>query len=262
MKRAFYFLSALSVIALVLAFSLLSPVEGQEKTIVRNYGAGLLSDVVQTHREEFVRADPAPKLTIIGPTTRIGDQKPVDREAELGIPTQRVPSEAAKMAIAKGAPLTSTFARNVCLAVITNEKDPVNEITMYQPAQVFQVSILNWSSVGGLNEHITVTIQALPETGVGVLFQREVLKGAPYAKDAQIVSSYNATVQVSSISLAMGYIPPRTLTYDYPAERGVQTIKINKGANSEPYEIASGVARPPAEPFHPTGVDVRLLLRP
>gem|GEM_PF-6796081 len=80
------------------------------------------------------------------------------------------------------------------------------------------------------------------------------MKGAPYAKDATVMSSYSTTVTVCGKSYAIGYIPTTTVHFDKMEERGVKILKIRKDANSAPYQLTSGVARetmyPISIPFH------------
>jgi phosphate transport system substrate-binding protein len=237
-------------VALVLFFA--CPAAGQDKKIVRISGAGLLSEVVETIREGYAPTNSSCDITVIGATTGIGFRKMIEGEAELAMMTRKVTSEEAKLAEAKGVSLSSKFIGKIGLAVVTNAKNPVSQLTADQLAKVFTGEIANWSLVGGPNEPIKVTIRAVPETGAGVLFQDVVLKGAPYAKDAQVMSSYNTTVLVCGKSLAIGYIPTTTVHFDKLRERGVKILKISKDANSEPYQLSSGVAR---ESLYPISVD-------
>jgi phosphate transport system substrate-binding protein len=244
--------SLLLALISVFAFSMPSVVESQEKKVVRICGAGLLSDVVESIHDQFDKTNPACQLTVIGATTGIGIERLIGGDAELAMITRPVTSEETKVAEAKGVQIESTYVGKICLAVITSANNSVNDLTTDQLAQIFKGDITNWSLIGGPNEPIKVTIRAVPETGAGVLFQKEVLKGAPYAKDAQIMSSYNTTVQVCSKSLAIGYIPTTTVFYDKLSERGVKIIKIKKDANSKPYEVARGVAR---QTMYPISID-------
>jgi phosphate transport system substrate-binding protein len=241
--------STFASLAAVLVFLFACPADGQDRKIVRISGAGLLSEVVETIRDEFVTTNSSCDITVIGATTGIGFKKLIDGEAELAMLTRKVTPEEATLAEAKGVSLSSKFIGKIGLAVVTNAKNPVNQLTLDQLAKVFRGEIANWSLVGGPNEPIKVTIRAVPETGAGVLFQEVVLKGAPYAKDAQVMSSYHTTVMVCGKSLAIGYLPTTTIHFDKLSERGVKILKIKKDANSEPYQLASGVARESAYPI-------------
>jgi phosphate transport system substrate-binding protein len=243
------------VVMVLTVFGLLPSLHvfGQDKP-VRIGGAGLLSDVVETFVQSFKKEAATCSITISGATTGIGFQKLLDGDAEIAMVTRPITSEETKKAETKGISLNSKLIGQVSLAVITNAKNTVNELTMDQLAKIFRGDLTNWSQVGGPTEPIKVTIRAVPETGAGLLFQEKVLAGAPYAKDAVVMSSYNTTVMVCGKSYAIGYIPTTTTFFDTMGERGVKVLKIKKDANFPPYQLPVGVARetqyPIAVPFY------------
>jgi phosphate transport system substrate-binding protein len=244
--------SGVIVVTLIVASFITCSAEGQEAKAVRISGAGLLADVVENLHEDFRRTNPLCRLTVSGATTAIGFKKLLDGETEMAMMTRKVTSEEAKAAEAKGVTLSSKFIGKIGLAMITNSRNPVKELTMEQLAKIFKGEITNWSQVAGPNEPIKVTIRAVPETGAGVLVQEVVLKGASYAKDAQVMSSYGTTLNVCGKSFAIGYIPTTTIHFDKLAERGAKIIPIKKDANSEAYQLGSGLAR---ESLYPISVD-------
>ena len=222
--------------------------------MIRISGAGLLSEVVEGYAGMYKKDAPNCSVTVTGATTGIGFQRLLEGNADLAMMTREATAEETKNAAAKGITLGSKYIGQIGLAVITNARNTVNELTMDQLAAIFKGEVTNWSQVGGPGEPIKVTMRAVPETGAGVLFQEKVLKGAPYAKDATIMSSYSTTVTVCGKSHAIGYIPTTTVHFDKMDERGVKILKIKKDANSSPYQLAAGVAResqyPISIPFH------------
>jgi phosphate transport system substrate-binding protein len=229
--------------------------ESQSKQIVRISGAGLLADSIISIKDDYEKINPNCSFSVTGATAAIGFKKLLEGDAEMAMMTRKVNAEEAKIAEAKGINLASKFIGKVGLAIITNSKIPVNELTMDQLSKIFKGDVTNWSQVGGPNEPIKVTTRAVPETGAGVMFQDVVLKGAPYSKDAQIMSSYGTTIQVCGKSMAIGYIPTTTIHFDKLTEKGLKIIKIKKDTNAEPYQLASGVAR---ETLYPISVDFLL----
>ncbi len=253
MRTLNFFVTVAVAIILMLAVPLSS--QAQEKRGVRINGAGLLSEVVESNAEQFGKINPSCQYVVTGATTGIGFQSLVDGAAEIAMMTRKVTGEEAKLAEAKGVPLASKQIGKIGLAVITNAKNSVNELTMDQLARIYKGDIENWSQVGGPNEPIRVTIRAVPETGAGVLFQDVVLKGAPYAKNAQVMSSYATTAQVCGRSFAIGYIPTTTVHFEKLTERGAKIIGIKKDEHSKPYQLGYGVAR---ESLYPISVEFNL----
>jgi phosphate transport system substrate-binding protein len=199
--------------------------------------------VVEAYCQDYNKTVPECGFTISGANTAIGFKKLVDGEAEVAMMTRKATPDELNLAETKGVPLSSKFVGQIGLAVITSSKNTVNELTMDQLAKIFKGEITNWGNVGGPNEPIKVTIRAVPETGAGVLFQKIVLKGAPYSSDAHVMNSYGTTVQVCGKSFAIGYIPTTTVYFDRLAERGAKILKIKKDDNSEAYPLSGGVAK-------------------
>ena len=230
-------------------------VKAQEKKAVRVAGAGLLSEWLQESSDRYMKDARTCSITISGATTGIGVQRLMEGNAELAALTRAMTAEEIKKAEAQGLSLGSKLVGYVGLAVVTNSKNSVSELTMEQLAKIFKGEISNWSQVGGPNEPIKVTVRAVPETGAGVLFQQKVLKGEPYAKDSAVMASYNTTVTVCSKSFGIGYLPTTTTYFDKLEERGVKIINIKQNANSAPFQLAGGVSR---EASYPISVGVHL----
>jgi phosphate transport system substrate-binding protein len=255
MSREIWSRSVVATCAIVALFFATCPVQAQDQKIARISGAGLLSEVVETMIQDFRKANPSCAITVMGATAGIGFKKLLDGDAELAMMTRKVTPEEAKLAEAKGIALSSKFIGKIGLAVITNAKNTVTVLTMDALAKIFKGEITNWSQVAGPNEPIRVTIRAVPETGAGVLFQDVVMQGAPYSKDAQVMSSYSNTLLVCGKSFAIGYIPTTTVHFDKLADRGAKSLKIKKDNNAEPYQLTSGVSR---ESLYPISLDFYL----
>jgi phosphate transport system substrate-binding protein len=247
--------SLIIAVAIILVLAATFSSEAQDKRGVRVTGAGLLSEVVESNAEQFSKTNPSCQFVVTGATTGIGFQQMVEGGAEIAMMTRKVTPEEAKVAEAKGVPLAYKYIGKVGLAVITNAKNTVNELTMDQLARIFKGDIENWSQVGGPNEPMRVTIRAVPETGAGVLFQTLVLGNAPYAKSAQVMSSYATTAQVCGRSFAIGYIPTTTVHFEKLSERGAKILRIKKDEHSQPYQLGYGVAR---ESLYPISVEFNL----
>jgi phosphate transport system substrate-binding protein len=223
--------------------------EAGEKQTVRVVGAGLLSEWLQEGAELYMKGSPDCSITIAGATTGVGVRRLMEGNSEIGALTRQLTAEEAKKAQEQGLVLSSKQIGYIGLAVITNNKNSVSELTMDQLAKIFKGEISNWSQVGGQNQPIKVTMRPVPETGAGVLFQRKVLNGAPYVNGAAVMTSYNTTVSVCSKSFGIGYIPTTTTYFDKLEERGVKIIRIRQDANSKPFQLAGGVSKDASYPI-------------
>ncbi len=250
MRRAISILMIPAAMALFLCFTS-GPAPAQDKNVVRISGGGALSDVVQGYSDLYKKGAGNCSITVTGTNTGIGFRKLFDGEADMVMATRKITAEEAKIAQEKRLSLKSTYVGQVEIAIITNAKNTVNELTMEQLEKIFKGELTKWNQVGGPNEPIKVTTREVPESGVGLHFQNVVLKGAPYAKDHLVVSSYNMALQVCGKSFAIGYMPTSTSFFDKIEERGVKILSLRKQADSAPYPLASGVTR---ETLYPISV--------
>ena len=137
----------------------------------------------------------------------------------------------------------SKYIGQVELAIVTNNKNSLKELTLQQLAKIFKGEYTNWKQVGGPIQPIKVTRRAVPESGVGVAFQQAVLKGAPYAINSVVMSTYNMTLTVCGKSFAIGYIPTSTTFFDKIGEGGVKILSLKKDENSAAYPLSGGVTK-------------------
>ena len=215
----------------------------QGKHAVRIDGAASLSEVIQTYAELYMKQAPNCAIIVTGTSTGVGFNKLIDGEADLAAVSRKITPEEAKRAQEKGLSLDSKYVGQVEIAVITNDKNSVGTLTMGQLAKIFKGEVTNWNEVGGPNEAIKVTARAVPESGVAVLFQDVVLKGAPYAKGHTVMSLYHMTLRVCGKSFGIGYIPTATSFFDKIEDYGVKIVNLKKDEHSAPYPLASGVTK-------------------
>ena len=215
----------------------------QGKQSIRIHGAASLSDVIQIYSELHMKQAPNCAIVVTGTSDGVGFNKLIDGEADLAAVARKITPEEAKKAQEKGLSLDSKYLGQVEIAVITNDKNNVSTLTIGQLAKIFKGEVTNWNEVGGPNETIRVTAGAIPESGVAVLFQDVVLKGAPYAKGHTVMSSNHMTLRVCGKSLGIGYIPTATSFFDKIGDYGVKIVNLKKDENSAPYPLASGVTK-------------------
>jgi len=192
----------------------------QGKQAVRIDGAASLSDVIQTYSQLYMKQAPNCAITVTGTNPVLGFNKLIDGEADLAAVTRKITPEEAKRAQEKGLSLDSKYIGKVEIAVVTNDKNNADTLTMEQLARIFKGELTNWNEVGGPNEVIKVTTRAVQEEGVAMLFQDVVLKGAPFAKDHMVMSSYHMTLRVCGKSFGIGYIPTSTSFFDKLEDSG------------------------------------------
>jgi phosphate transport system substrate-binding protein len=231
----------LAIILVVMA--LLAPQAFAQPELIKIGGAGLLSDLTLPLSEEFVAAGSSCKFALVPSTTGDGFKKWIAGQGQLVQATRKMTDQEIKEASAKGIEPSFRSIGVVPVAVVARADNPVESLTLEQLRKIFTGEITNWSEVGGPSEKIVVTTREVPKTGTGVVFQREVLKGAPYAAGHKVMSSYGTTVKVCSKSWAVGYIPTSTVFFKNPQKEGIKIIGIKKTDDGPPMKPLYGAAK-------------------
>jgi phosphate transport system substrate-binding protein len=212
--------------AFLVALPLAIVCEAQEKKTHKVGGANLFADVFERFSETYQKTNNNCRPLLLGSTTGRGISEFINGDVPVVWASRAMNAKEKEQASANGIQVAEKQTGKTALAVVTNVKNPVSELSMEQLRKIFAGEITNWKDVGGIDEPIRVTIRAVPETGAGVLFQQVVLKGAPYAPQAQVMQAYKTTLAVVGKSPAIGYVPTASAYYNRMTEEGVKEIKI------------------------------------
>lgn len=189
-------------------------------------GAALFVPAIERIADSFQDDRETSRPTVVGSTTGKGIDQLVNGEIALVAASREMNSQEKQLAMGKNVEIAEKRVGMAALAIITNKQNPLTELTLDQVRRIFAGEIVNWRDLGGTDAPIRVTTRPVPETGVGVLFQQLILRGAPYAPAAQVMQSYRTTISVVSKSLAIGYIPTSSTYYHSMDAAGVKELKI------------------------------------
>ncbi len=229
----------ITLIILVLS----APLAFAQPDIVKIGGAGLLSDLTVPLSEEYVAGGSSCKFAMVPSTTGGGFKKWIANEVQLVQATRKITDREMKQATDNGLVPSFKFIGVVPVAVICKADNPVENLTIEQLRRIFTGEITLWSEVGGPDQKILVTTREVPKTGTGVVFQREVLRGAPYASGHKVMSSYGTTVKVCGKSWAIGYIPTSTAYFKHFEKEGIKILGIKKTDDGPPMKPTYGAAK-------------------
>lgn len=198
-----------------------------EKSTIRICGAGLLTSLTEGFANGYSARIPEFKGLVIPGTTARGFAALIAGEADMAMATRPMTTDESRQAQSRGMEASFKLLGQICVAVVTNAANTVQELTMEQLRQIFTGEITNWNRVGGPNCPIRVTTRPAPQTGTGVAFQEIVLKGAPYAPKHVVMESFATTVTVCEGNIgAIGYIPTSTAYFRDMRSKGVRALGI------------------------------------
>ena len=238
----------LLISAYLVTLSVPAVLEAQEKAVYKVSGANLFADVFEKFSDAFQASNKGCRPLMLGSTTGKAISEFLNGETVLVMASRATDSKENDIASSKGIQLSEKPVGKTSLAVVTNAKNPVDELSMEQLRKIFAGEIVNWKDVGGPDETIRVTIRAVPETGAGVLFQQVVLKGAPYAPHAQVMGSYGTTLLVAEKSMSIGYVPTASGYYTRMST-GVKEIRIRLDESPQAVSAPVGLVRDTSFPI-------------
>ncbi len=178
--------------------------------MVRLAGSVTLVTKVTAKKAE-IEAASGQTLALIGDTTLRGLLDTVEGRADIGLiggPWDVVLAEAQEKNPGKIDPatLTVTPLKATTLVFVTDASNPVKSLTLDQAASLLTGKTANWKDVGGNDVPVSLVLPP-PSNGYRVMFQKGLLKGAPYAATArEIPDAKNIPIIVSQIPGGFAFV--------------------------------------------------------
>ncbi len=168
------------------------------KPALRVNGAAMASDQVQKWANSFMQANPGVNVLVIGSSAGKGFEALFQGNADIALASRAISTEEQKKASDKGLALANKLIGYSGMAVMTNPKNTIDELTLEQLRKVFTGEYTNWKQVGGPDAQIRPLTRRIPESGGAVFFMEEVLKNKSYGSSTVFAESWNSIVQVCS----------------------------------------------------------------
>ncbi len=161
------------ILSILTALVLGSGLLGRE-VIVK--GSDTMLNLTQRLAEAFSAAQPDVTISITGGGSGVGISAIINREVDIANASRAIKSKEISTARANGVNPTEIVIALDGLAVIVNNKNPVNQLTVDQIGAIYRGQLTNWSQLGGPNKKI-VLYGRQPNSGTFVFFREEVVKG-------------------------------------------------------------------------------------
>lgn len=218
-----------SVLIMVLFLGLVITSEGfgqaRPQKVIRVNGAGMASDQVQGWANEFMKSNPGINVIVTGSSAGKGFKALIDQHTDLALASRDIRPEEQEEATQKGLKVERKPVGHSGVAIVTSEKNPVNELTLDQLRKIFLGECTNWKEVGGPDVPIRCFTRRIPESGGAVFFQTTVLKGQPYGAATKMTEMWGTITKVCSVAtdLPIGIAPWTRVSVP-----GVKVIAIKK----------------------------------
>ncbi len=171
---------------------------GKQRTAVTVAGSTAFQPFAEKLAEQFIELHPDIAVTVQGGGSALGVQAALSGAAQIGMADLiQLPPEAKS--------LTSVVVARDGIAIVINNKNLLNDLTMEQIRGIFCGQIRNWKELGGADHGITVVSR---EAGSGTRSSFEnIVKNVELTKDA-IIQDSNGTIRetVAMDANAIGYL--------------------------------------------------------
>ncbi len=161
-------------------------------------------NLVQALVEAFAAVNDKAEFSVTGGGSGTGIAALINRQTDIAMSSRPMKPEEIQQAKEKGVePVPIVFAFDG-LAVIVNEKNPVNELTIEQVGKIFSGEITNWKQVGGPD--LNISLYGRQSTSGTYVFFRETVVKADYSPAMQMMPGTSQIVEgVRQDASGIGY---------------------------------------------------------
>lgn len=178
---------------------------------IQNKGSDTLVNVALAWAEAYQKVDSSVSIAVTGGGSGTGIAALINGTVDIANASRQIKADEISAAQGNGVEPVEFVVAIDALAVIVNPKNPVDELTLPQLADIFTGRITNWKDVGGRDAPI-VLVSRESNSGTHVYFLEEVVRlGEKDNKDIfaaatlMMPSSVGITSEVGRNPNAIGY---------------------------------------------------------
>ncbi len=205
----------------------------QEQASLMLGGSDSEVNVVTRLAEEYMNDNPHISIAVTGGGSGVGISSLIDGDIDVAN-SSRPMREAEEDAVRENhgeEPYAVRFAVDG-VAVVVNENNPVEELTVEQVGAMYRGEITNWSEVGGNDREITLYGRQ-STSGTYVFFMELVVQGEYSDRKRNMAGTSDIVEAVIGDAGGIGYA-----AIGYADEAGVKALSIAADENAEAYDPA------------------------
>jgi len=227
MIRNFTILIITSIAVLVSCFS-----NESKYVALRVRGSDSEVNLIQSIAENFMDQDSLVSVGVTGGGSGAGIASLVNNKTDIANSSRKITEEEIKIARERGVePFEIIFAQDV-LAIIVNEDNPIQNLTLEELGKVYSGEISNWKELGGKDEKIMLYGRQ-SSSGTYVFFREYIVKDEydqsmiGMSGTAQIVEAIRAD------KTGVGYVSSGYL--DEQVRSGLKVVEIQRDETTTAY---------------------------
>ncbi|WP_321422441.1 phosphate ABC transporter substrate-binding protein [uncultured Methanobacterium sp.] len=212
-----------AIIVIVGAYFVLAGGSSQEKiTIV---GSTSVQPVAEKLATEYMKTNPNVKITVQGGGSAVGIKSAQDGTASIGTSSKSLSAN-------ESTGLTQYEIGKDGIAIIVNNNNALNGLTLDQVKGIFNGSITNWNQVGGSDAQINVIVR---EDGSGTRDAVQDMVLGKLSNGTKVAFVKSAIVQSSTeaVQQAVAQDPNAVGFISFASVNNTKALQINNVAPSE-----------------------------
>ncbi len=208
-----------------------TPEEAQESVAIMLGGSDSEVNVVARLAEEYMNDNPHVSIAVTGGGSGVGISSLIDGDIDVANSSRPMrDSEIADLEANQGEDAYAVRFAVDGVAVLVNENNPVEELTVDQIGAIYRGEITNWSEVGG--ENMDITLYGRQSTsGTYVFFMELVVQGEYSERKRNMAGTSDIVEAVIGDVGGIGYA-----AIGYADEDGVKALSVAAGEGSQAYD--------------------------
>lgn len=193
-------------------------------------GSDTMVNMVSALVEEYVKENPQANITVMGGGSGVGIAGLIDKEIKCAMSSRDLKEEEKKRLKEKNINYLEIPIAYDLLAIIVNEKNPIESLTIASLKDIYQGNIKNWDELKSFKREVSLYGRN-PASGTYEFFKDVVLKG-DYSPEMKQMAGTAAIV--SAITQDIGGIGYVGLGY-IKGIKGIKVIKIKNEKDGRYY---------------------------
>ncbi len=235
----------------VAAFSIAGalPSAAQPKVPIKVTGSDSMWGRVRSLALLYMKDHPQVDITI-SPNSLVdeGMKALIAGETDVAMASRKITAQESEEAKARGLQLVEYLIGYGGIVIITNQQNPINELSVDQVRKIFTGEIVNWKDISGKDQAITVFKSGEKHPGTLLFFENDILGGVPITKSAITLPDFPAILKkVAETPGSIAYVRMRD-PFPGPAAR-TRNLNIRKDEHSPPVSPSRATIAAGTYPF-------------
>ncbi|WP_018247520.1 PstS family phosphate ABC transporter substrate-binding protein [Orenia marismortui] len=217
-----------------------------EKAYIQIKGSDTIVNLAQTLAENYMGDNPNVSISVTGGGSGTGIKALINGTVDIADASRVMKDKEIKMAENNGIDVYRIVLAMDGLSVVTNDNNPVKNLSIEDLGAIFRGEITNWKEVGGPDMPITLYGRQ-NSSGTFVYFRDNVLKGEYSASMNRMNGNAQIVEAVKADKSAIGYVGIGYAAKDGKAVAGLNVMNVNGATPLDPKNVKNGsypLARP------------------